>query len=740
MTKQKRQKLTFIILTIVIVVMMVLSAHYLLNFVRVSLEEDVKVNLMEIADKDSAIIAGEVNIALSQLSSIGELLLFTFSDPSDPKVSFFLRNQAIEHGFYQLMVSNTNGKAVTSSYETVDISKRGYFKTTLKGVSNISEQIVSKIDGEDVFVASVPIYKDGAIVCTLHRIYKSKTFADIFQLSLFDNNGYINVINDSGEVLVHTHSTEIQPINANYYRELYLLGNVAQADRIKSDLAQGKSGFVELKINGKSNFATYTQIKLMHGWNLVSTVPSSVVSQNANKVISIFLVLLSIILMVVVLGFAVFTFISQRNKKQLEVMAFVDKVTGGYTLNKLITCVPDLIRDNQSEDYAVIKLDIDNFKYINSLHGYEFGDYIIKSLYDKFSALLSPNEMLAHSSADTFIGLVQFEGKETLETRLKTVVEPLMDDLGISFSISCGVCQLEAVNENLQLLIDRAGIAAKAIKANSKKSVAIYSDRMDNIAKEEEEIRQTMEKALKHGEFVPYYQPKVNVYESKICGAEVLVRWIHPTKGLIPPFKFIPVLEQAGFIVDLDLYMYECVCQKLKSYIDKGIEPIPISVNFSRVHLYNNTFISRIKELIVQYGVPPKYIEIEITESAIFDNLETILSLTLELQEFGFILSMDDFGSGYSSLNMLKEIPMDVLKIDKDFFGGSSDNKRREIVIETIVDMAHKLDIKVIAEGVETIEHVNFLKSIDCKMAQGYYYSRPIPSDEFDVLFQSGRI
>lgn len=239
------------------------------------------------------------------------------------------------------------------------------------------------------------------------------------------------------------------------------------------------------------------------------------------------------------------------------------------------------------------------------------------------------------------------------------------------------------------------------------------------------------EEALKNKEFIVYYQPKIDLRDNCICGAEALVRWLRPQIGLIPPNKFIPTFEEDGFIIQLDLYVLEQVCHFLREKINAGYEVFPISVNFSRAHFKTNLLPERLLQLTQKYNIKPELIQVEITESAFVDNDKYFKPILKQILDKGFSLAMDDFGSGLSSLNLLCDLPFKTLKIDKDFFHSNTTHKKERIIISSIVHMASELNMDVICEGVETKEQSDFLKSIGCYSCQGYYYSRPLPEDLF---------
>ncbi|MEG0378169.1 MAG: EAL domain-containing protein, partial [Eubacterium sp.] len=259
-----------------------------------------------------------------------------------------------------------------------------------------------------------------------------------------------------------------------------------------------------------------------------------------------------------------------------------------------------------------------------------------------------------------------------------------------------------------------------------------YNDDIRNRILEKQEIENDMQRGIDHEEFMVYIQPKYSLKTLSIKSGEALVRWKHPKKDIIPPDMFIPLFEENGFIVQLDMYMLKKVCKQLRTWIDSGKTPVSISVNQSRLHLHNPNYLRTIIQILETYQISPKWIELEITESAFFEDTEKMIEILNSLHEAGFKISMDDFGSGYSSLNMLQEITVDVLKIDKNFFKDSSNSDRGKKIVDNIITMASDLDIVVVAEGVETKEQVEFLKKTDCDLVQGYFFSKPLPMDEFE--------
>ena len=288
----------------------------------------------------------------------------------------------------------------------------------------------------------------------------------------------------------------------------------------------------------------------------------------------------------------------------------------------------------------------------------------------------------------------------------------------------------------VEMMCDRAVWVVDTIKGIYDQYVAVYDDKIRNILLREQAITDAMETALSEKQFTVYFQPKHSLNDDIMAGAEALVRWIHPEWGFMSPGEFIPLFEKNGFIRKLDEYVWESVCEKLREWKDKGYEIVPVSVNVSRADIYQSDLVKTFCKLIEKYDIEPKYLHLEITESAYTENPEQIISTVEDLRSKGFIIEMDDFGSGYSSLNMLGEMSLDILKLDMKFIRNQMAKPADRSLLKAIVEMAHTLDLKIVAEGVETEKQRDRLKAIMCDYAQGYFYAKPSPSAEYEKLLQ----
>lgn len=425
--------------------------------------------------------------------------------------------------------------------------------------------------------------------------------------------------------------------------------------------------------------------------------------------------------------------------KQVEKLAYNDLLTGQRNYTKFVIDANKLLSIAQNKKFAAVYFDIANFKYINDVFGYETGDRLLCHVADTLVSLLEKNGIFSRINADKFVALFPYSKKSEVTEFIVLLLNRItafseLNEHNYKFKVYAGIfCSENTENMNITAMIDRANIAQKSIK-HSNIPYAYYSNELREAILREKEIENQMESALQDGEFIVHLQPKYEIRSNKIVSAEALVRWQSPEKGLLSPKEFISIFEKNRFIIRLDTYVFEKVCEVLRNWIDKGYEIIPISVNVSPIQFYETDFVPKYSEIKERYQIPDEYIELEFTESIFFENPEILTKVLEELKTHGFICSIDDFGSGYSSLNMIKDLPVDVLKLDGLFFRKGINGDRDKAVIKSVITMAKELTMKTVAEGVETKEQLNFLNLIGCDMVQGFVYSKPLPVEDFEQL------
>ncbi len=430
-----------------------------------------------------------------------------------------------------------------------------------------------------------------------------------------------------------------------------------------------------------------------------------------------------------------------RTKEDVDRITYLDKLTGVMNFNAFQQEFERLRSGSADSECAIVYSDIDRFKFINEKYGYRAGDGILRAVADIYREEIRPGELFCRVNADKFIALFRYRCSSELEKRIQTIHDRVnaikkTDTSSYHLPVRSGVYEVRPEDTSVSAMIDRANLARKSVKNIHISTIARFNESMKSRLSRQKDIEEVMSDALEKEEFVVFYQPKFSLSSNKLAGAEALVRWKRPgSSKLMRPDEFIPIFEDNGFIIELDFYVLERVCRKLRHDIDIGMRVLPISVNFSRTHINSDNLVTRLNECLRKYNIPPKLIEIEITESALTENEGYLSDIIGELHGIGLIVSMDDFGSGYSSLNLLKNLPVDILKIDKNFFAGDSATERERCIIENVVKMARSLGIHVVSEGVETAEQATFLRSIDCDLAQGYLFSPPLDERSFDRAY-----
>lgn len=421
----------------------------------------------------------------------------------------------------------------------------------------------------------------------------------------------------------------------------------------------------------------------------------------------------------------------------------IDPLTGLYNSSGFHKHVNEWIESHPGKRYRIQRYDIDRFKDINGVYGYAVGNRLLKHMGEHMRQLDTPETFSAHLNADHF---VRFCSEDALSVNY--YFDAFNDcfkeyDLKIPITMHIGVYDLCEPDCDSFTMSYKALLALQSIKGNLSKKIAYYEKGMMQLEYERQELLKDVESAIRNDEFEVWFQPQVDYEKRELIGAEALVRWRHPKKGLIQPGMFIPLLERSDYISAVDKYVIDKACGFVRGWMDKDPagKSIIVSVNLSRNDILKSGICDTMKRIVKKHGLPPRCIRFEVTESSYMENSERLISTIKEFNDAGFIIEMDDFGSGYSSLNTLKDIDIDVLKLDMRFLSGAANNEKSKIIISAVINMASALGLPVIAEGVETREQAEMLLAFGCKYMQGYYFSRPVPAAEYEkMLFDTSWI
>ena len=409
-----------------------------------------------------------------------------------------------------------------------------------------------------------------------------------------------------------------------------------------------------------------------------------------------------------------------------------DRLTRLYSKEFFFQKAQETLLRNPDKEYNIVCSNIVNFKLYNDTFGIPAGDRLLC----KFAAAILEYQGgeggAGRYSGDRFVFLRERSREETQRSAFMRSLRTNQPDELRNLDIKWGIYEVVDRSLPMEYMCDRAMLAADSIKGQYNRSIAIYDDILRKKLLREQSITSTMEAALEGNQFTVFFQPKYRVSDSRLCGAEALVRWIHPEWGFMSPGEFIPLFEKNGFISRLDQFVWERTCQLLQQWQKAGYPPLPVSVNVSRGDIYQSDLTDHLLNLTRKYSIDPKLLHLEITESAYTENSKQIISVVDQLRTQGFIVEMDDFGSGYSSLNMLSQLKLDVLKLDKEFIQNETTQNSDRGILRLIVEMAHRMYLSVVAEGVETPQQLSRLQEIGCDYAQGYLFSKPLSEEMFD--------
>lgn len=428
-------------------------------------------------------------------------------------------------------------------------------------------------------------------------------------------------------------------------------------------------------------------------------------------------------------------------EKKLENIVNYDSITGLTSFTRFKDEMEKAFRQRMDKQYAVFYTDIEQFKYINEKLGYSQGDKILQDFADYINENQQYMVLVTRAMADHFVVLVVVDDNDfDFAKRIHVVHDGFREEISKKYNVNImfrtGVYIIDDRTIDVALCIDRANSARKAIAHSQGSAVAIYSSEIGRRLQMENEFASNMEAGIENGEFVVYLQPKVRLTDYVMVGAEALVRWIKPDGSIIAPNNFIPLFETNGFITKLDRYVFMKTVEQLAKWKSEGYDVLPVSVNASALHAKDRDHALYVLNVLRQYDVSPSLVEIELTESSIVDNQFAVENMLTQLRAYGVRTSIDDLGTGYSVLNMIMNMPVDVIKIDRDFINSCSNSQRGRSFLEHLILMIKNLDYTVLCEGVETLEQAAVLAKMGCELAQGYIFGQPMPISQFEQLLK----
>lgn len=696
----------------------------------------------------SSLISGKVSAERNAMEKIGNLVEESAIPESDEKISAFVTQHNELGLFEQFFYVKADGTVFAPDGQTSTMDRtlfNDYFET---------DEFVVRVDKnrarnneEGIMYFLDPIYKDGKKVGFILALNSFKATLKGEGIDALRQNGDLFLISQDGMIFAQNATRLKELSSAESANNPNLFTRVEQecfdqsfkrgVESLKTSIKGKKTSFSVIYAD-KNNYKQCLEIQKIsevEGLCLVYAYAEENYLQSVNSVMQKTL-LSSSLIVIITLGMLVYMWATSKGANEMIAsLAYDDEVTGGKNDKYFREWADGIVfKENYNIPYLLVRFDIVNFRYINEAYGHTRADQLLKLVYEEATIIFTDKELCGRMSADQFLLLARNDNEfDTRFADLNQAVNEKAREFGIKFPIrfKSGIYAIRNEDSEISVAIDRANAARKTLTGDEKVTTVLYSDKIITQMFKDDKIESEMEAAITNNEFKVFIQPKWNIMKDRLYGGEALVRWIKPDGSRVFPDEFIPVFERNGFVEKLDLYMLEEVCKYLRMLIDTNQRIFPISVNQSRILVHNPEYVNTVTKILKQYRIPPGFIELEITETVFQEQREVMISTVSSLKELDVHVSMDDFGSGYSSLNMLKDVPFDVIKIDREFFSESITSSSSILILQKIVEMAEGLGIRVLCEGVESQEQVDLLKRLGVSFVQGYFYSKPISADEF---------
>ncbi|CZR81460.1 TPA: EAL domain-containing protein [Clostridioides difficile] len=702
---------------------------------------EAKIHIKEVAIQGSQLAQRQIEKDLDVLNIFSNYYASNPDIPNEEKMKNLL-DEMENQKFYTMAIVDINGNAENTKGDKFSVKDREFFKNSIKGKKYVSSPYVDEVNKSIKKIAiSVPLLNNDKVVGVLYCTYNINTLMKLINVSFYENNSISYVVRNDGTIILHPQEDSL---SKNIYKLLKQDNDIQEVNRLKKELQENKTGATVLNMLEEGRYLGYATMdngnsenNYIKDWNLIFSIPETVVFSNSEQIINraIYAVLFTVLVFIAIIFYIIY--IKKSNEKEILSLAYEDKVTYIGNQNKFYRECSKYLLDKPSLNYIIVYFDINNFKMINDTFGYEFGDNLLITIAKALKEELTEGEVYARLSSDYFAIFCDYKnGRNKIIRKLDSIRNNIESNLSIVFEISLcvGIYFVEEGEVDIQKAVNKANMARSVAKGKNI-NYAIYNEDVRNKLSEESMILDDIKIALVKNQFEVYYQPKFSLVNGEMIGSEALIRWNHPEHGFISPAVFIPIAEKSKLILKIGRFVFERVCTDLSEWKKQGKKIVPVSVNLSRVELYQPDIVKFINKTIQMYNLSSDLIEIEITETVAINELNILKNVLNELRKYGFSISMDDFGTGYSSISCLRDMPIDILKLDKSFLDGIEHDERSRNIAKSIVSLAKSLDLVVIIEGVESKEQAELMKQFGCDLVQGFYFARPMPAKNFlDLL------
>lgn len=708
-------------------------------------EENAREYVSEITSQIASTVNTEQADKKATLSGIGEAMSLLLEDgipqtETDAYLKTALKSHNESGQFAYVLFLRDGKKPIrvgdADAAASVDADHPVVQEATLK------DECVAYIDGDYVLYAC-PVYDSGASVGTLVGAVSCDYMRNLVDVQTYRDESNFCIANRNGHLLMTSSDGQSGQLES-------VLDGDAPGDTavtLKEHLVRGHAGVMPVTFSdGAKNLLAYAPVE-GEDWALLTLFPIDMLSGIYEAYMTRALLITAGAAVVFIVLVVLLRLMWSQSRRQLEHSAFVDDITGGNNDTDFRLRYDALRRAEDIAQYSVVMLDIKDFKLVNEGFGFTAGDELLKQVYSGIERQLEDTEFAARAEMDHYFICLRENTQAGIDQRIDGITrrvnaECFLRDRAFNIEFGQGACLVAdaGAGADVTVLWENARIAKDSAAPSAKGGCTLFTQEMaENISR-----NRKLDLAAEHGmadrQFVVYYQPKVSMSTGKAKGAEALVRWVHPERGLISPAQFIPALEETGRIQDLDRYVLAEVCRWVEERMAAGKAVVPVSVNLSRAHFWEESFVDEFVDMIEQHGIDKANIEFEITETLFMEEAwrTRIKDGIRHMHSHGLRCAVDDFGVGYSSLSLVNEMDVDTLKFDRSFFTDLAAEKS-QIMAHCLLDMASDLSMDVVIEGIEDEDQIAFLRQEKCDVIQGYYYSKPLPEDEFDAWLDGNR-
>ena len=738
----KKQRTRVVIWVAAVVLFLIVTSIIFIQLLLKNEQLEIEGHITEVAKQSAAAANVLINGDFQTLNLYAHIL------EKEPKyldkslVKQGLQNAIKNTRFYSMGVAYPNGDVIIYDANMgfappINVKGFKYFEEGMKG-ENFVDFINCFYDKDKLIVLyAVPVIRNGKVIALLTGAHGAEDYTNAIDITAFNDEAVIHILDGDGHLILRDKSPKTVLVSSIFEND-----DVPNEKRQEALESNKPVSYWFTDRNGVKKVAAYVPVGY-NNWKILAILPFSAISHNTNAVLRYAVVFFLIINLIVILAIRYNILNRRRADNMIMDMALQDDVTESYNKASFYIEAEKMLLKKYlpDEHLALMLMDIDNFKIINEIYDMDKGDLVLRKIANVMGKNIAENGIYARLNDDVFAIMYVYKEEKDLIALVDAIVDNIYEfKLNIKVVPSFGIYKVVDNSLPVTKMCDNANLAKRKVKGVVGNRYAFYDESLSLAIIAEKEIEAEMRSALENYQFEMYLQPKIDMKTMLPYGSEALIRWNHPKKGMIAPNKFIPLFERNGFVVEVDKFMWEQACIAIHSWISQGYEPLPISVNISRIHFKYKNLVENIESLVEKYNIPKKFLELELTESAFLDNEGEVNSTIVKLQELGYTIAMDDFGVGYSSLNMLRKLPVNILKLDRGFINEATCSERGFIVLNHVTHMAKDLKAMVVCEGIETVAQVETLKAAGCDIAQGFYYAKPMPLKEYNDFVYKNKV